>query len=92
MPVLSSIARAVCRAVRRARLSVDPWKCARRVVGKPAERAEHELDRHGQGAQRAAWRNKTTAIMTARLIDLIDTRKTHRDDKSAVHLDVHSNR
>eukprot|EP00959_Pyramimonas_sp_CCMP1952_P024986 524279-Pyramimonas_sp.AAC.1 len=54
-------------------IPVNQWKCTRRVAGKPAERAEAEREpgRHGQGAQRAEWRNKAIASMTARLIDQI---------------------
>eukprot|EP00959_Pyramimonas_sp_CCMP1952_P229625 4801081-Pyramimonas_sp.AAC.1 len=47
--------------------SPNPWRRARQVAGGPAQRAEHELDWHGQGAQRAGWRNEAIAIMTARL-------------------------
>eukprot|EP00959_Pyramimonas_sp_CCMP1952_P208764 4366692-Pyramimonas_sp.AAC.1 len=55
-----------------------------------ARRVEHELDWHGRGAQEAEWRNKTFAIMTARLIDQTDLHNTHRKHTSDVHFSVHT--
>eukprot|EP00959_Pyramimonas_sp_CCMP1952_P075576 1579851-Pyramimonas_sp.AAC.1 len=50
------------------RIPTNLWRCACNMAGKPAEPTEHILDWHGQGAQKAAWRNKTLAIMTFSLI------------------------
>eukprot|EP00959_Pyramimonas_sp_CCMP1952_P362924 7599954-Pyramimonas_sp.AAC.1 len=48
------------------------------------------LDWHGQGAQKAEWRDKTLAIMIARLIDQMDVHQTQRNHTSAVHLSIHT--
>eukprot|EP00959_Pyramimonas_sp_CCMP1952_P296458 6201807-Pyramimonas_sp.AAC.1 len=45
------------------------------------------MDWHGQGAQKAEWRNKTLAIMTARLTDQINSHKT-REIAQALHTPV----
>eukprot|EP00959_Pyramimonas_sp_CCMP1952_P022204 466883-Pyramimonas_sp.AAC.1 len=48
-----------------ARIPTNLWRCTCNIAGKPAQPTEHILDWHGQGAQKAEWRNKTLAIMTA---------------------------
>eukprot|EP00959_Pyramimonas_sp_CCMP1952_P103431 2163120-Pyramimonas_sp.AAC.1 len=48
-----------------ARIRTNLWRCACNIAGKPAEPTEHILDWYGHGAQKAGWRNKTLAIMTA---------------------------
>eukprot|EP00959_Pyramimonas_sp_CCMP1952_P368300 7714874-Pyramimonas_sp.AAC.2 len=55
-----------------ARIPTNLWRCACQTAWNPARLAERELDWYGQGAQKAKRRNKTLAIMTARLIDQID--------------------
>eukprot|EP00959_Pyramimonas_sp_CCMP1952_P166603 3482117-Pyramimonas_sp.AAC.2 len=72
-----------------ARIPTNSWRCARSIAGKPAEPTEHILDWYGQGAQKAKWRNKTLAIMTAGLIDQMDLHKAHRSHTGAVHLSIH---
>eukprot|EP00959_Pyramimonas_sp_CCMP1952_P050412 1053423-Pyramimonas_sp.AAC.1 len=58
-------------------------RCACQTAGGAAQPTEHELDWRGQGAQKAEWRNKALAIMTARLIDHMDLHKTQRNHASA---------
>eukprot|EP00959_Pyramimonas_sp_CCMP1952_P226409 4733884-Pyramimonas_sp.AAC.1 len=47
------------------RIPTNRWRCACNIAGAPAEPTEHFLDWYGQGAQKAEWRNKTLAIMSA---------------------------
>eukprot|EP00959_Pyramimonas_sp_CCMP1952_P024006 503253-Pyramimonas_sp.AAC.1 len=72
------------------RIPTNLWRCTCKAAGEPAQPSEHVLDLHGQGAQRAEWRNKTLAIMTARLIDQTDLHKTQINHTSAVHLSIHT--
>eukprot|EP00959_Pyramimonas_sp_CCMP1952_P360514 7549692-Pyramimonas_sp.AAC.1 len=73
-----------------ARIPTNLWKCACQITGEPAQRAEHGLDRYGQGASRAEWRNTTTlAIVTARLIDPIDYHQA-KISASVAHPSVHA--
>eukprot|EP00959_Pyramimonas_sp_CCMP1952_P170633 3565813-Pyramimonas_sp.AAC.1 len=72
------------------RIPTNLWRCAYNITGKPAEPAEQILDWQGQGAQKAEWRNKTLAIMTASLIDQMNFRMTQRNHTSAVHRSIHS--
>eukprot|EP00959_Pyramimonas_sp_CCMP1952_P243791 5096071-Pyramimonas_sp.AAC.1 len=65
-----------------ARIPTYSWRCTRQTAGAPAQLDEHELDRHGQGAQMAEWRNRTLAIMTAGLIDQVGLHKTKRSHAS----------
>eukprot|EP00959_Pyramimonas_sp_CCMP1952_P468830 9493883-Pyramimonas_sp.AAC.1 len=46
------------------------------------------FDWYGQGAHLAEWRNKTIAIMTARLMDQTEHHETSRQHASAVRLSV----
>eukprot|EP00959_Pyramimonas_sp_CCMP1952_P439609 9203165-Pyramimonas_sp.AAC.1 len=55
-----------------------------------AEPTEHILDWHGQGAQKAEWRNQFLAILTARLFDHMDLHQTQRKQTRAVHLSSHT--
>eukprot|EP00959_Pyramimonas_sp_CCMP1952_P266342 5568283-Pyramimonas_sp.AAC.1 len=55
-----------------ARIPINAWRCTCQAAGEPAQLTEHDLDWHGQGAQKAEWRDNTLAIMTARLIGQID--------------------
>ena len=71
------------------RIPVNLWKCNCHIAGKPALH-EHELYWYGHNAARAEWRNKTLATLTARLIDQIDKHKPPRQEKSVVHLSVHT--
>eukprot|EP00959_Pyramimonas_sp_CCMP1952_P179157 3745216-Pyramimonas_sp.AAC.1 len=48
-----------------ARIPTNLWRCACSMAGEPAQPTEQILHWHGQGAQKAEWRNKTPAIMTA---------------------------
>eukprot|EP00959_Pyramimonas_sp_CCMP1952_P229376 4796054-Pyramimonas_sp.AAC.1 len=72
------------------RTPTNLWRCTCNRSGAPADPTGHILDWHGQGAQKADWRNKTLAIMTARLIDQMHLHKTHRNHTSAVHLSIHT--
>eukprot|EP00959_Pyramimonas_sp_CCMP1952_P066133 1380733-Pyramimonas_sp.AAC.1 len=72
------------------RIPTNSWRCTCQTAGKPAQLAEHELDWHGQGAQKAEWRNETLAVMTARLIDQVELYKTQRNHASAAHLKIHT--
>eukprot|EP00959_Pyramimonas_sp_CCMP1952_P225437 4714588-Pyramimonas_sp.AAC.1 len=47
------------------RIPTDLWRCTCSIAGKLAQPTEHILDGHKQGEQKAEWRNKTLAIMTA---------------------------
>eukprot|EP00959_Pyramimonas_sp_CCMP1952_P164073 3430406-Pyramimonas_sp.AAC.1 len=69
-----------------ARIPTNLSRCTCKTAGEPA----HFLDWYGQGAQKAKWRNKTLAIMTARLIDHMNVNKTQRNHTSAVHLSIHT--
>eukprot|EP00959_Pyramimonas_sp_CCMP1952_P359667 7530990-Pyramimonas_sp.AAC.1 len=60
------------------RIPTNLWRCTCKTAGKPAQPTEHVLDWHGQGSQKAEWRNKTLAIMTARLIDQMDLHMVQR--------------
>eukprot|EP00959_Pyramimonas_sp_CCMP1952_P324148 6784159-Pyramimonas_sp.AAC.1 len=73
-----------------ARIPTNLWRCTRNIAGKPAQPTENILDWRGQGAQKAERRNKTPAIMTARLIDQMDLHKTQRNPTSAVPLSIHT--
>eukprot|EP00959_Pyramimonas_sp_CCMP1952_P131323 2745879-Pyramimonas_sp.AAC.1 len=70
------------------RIPTNLWRFTCATAGKPAQLTQHELDRYGQGAQKADWRNKTLAIMTAILIDQMDLHKAKRNHTSAVHLSI----
>eukprot|EP00959_Pyramimonas_sp_CCMP1952_P313665 6565621-Pyramimonas_sp.AAC.1 len=61
-----------------------------KTAGGPAQPTEHVLDWYRQGAQKVEWRNKTLAIMAARLIDPMDLRRTQRNHTSAAHLRIHT--
>eukprot|EP00959_Pyramimonas_sp_CCMP1952_P362235 7586443-Pyramimonas_sp.AAC.1 len=73
-----------------ARIPTSPWRYACNTAGAPAEPTEHSVDWYGQGAQKVEWRNRTLAIMTARLIDHMDSYKTQRHLTSAVHPSTHT--
>eukprot|EP00959_Pyramimonas_sp_CCMP1952_P072134 1506652-Pyramimonas_sp.AAC.1 len=73
-----------------ARIPTHLWRCTCKTAGGPARPTEHVLDWHGQGAQKAEWRNKTLAIIAARLIDHMDLHRTQRHHTSAVHLSIHT--
>eukprot|EP00959_Pyramimonas_sp_CCMP1952_P204791 4282325-Pyramimonas_sp.AAC.1 len=45
---------------------------------------------HGQGAQKAECRDKTLAIMAARLMNHMHLHKTQRNHTNAVHLSIHT--
>eukprot|EP00959_Pyramimonas_sp_CCMP1952_P222901 4659995-Pyramimonas_sp.AAC.1 len=70
------------------RIPTNLWRCTCQTSGTRAQLTDHELDRRGQGAQKAEWRNKTLAIMTTRLIDQMDLHKTQRNHASAAHLSI----
>eukprot|EP00959_Pyramimonas_sp_CCMP1952_P211362 4423646-Pyramimonas_sp.AAC.1 len=72
------------------RIPTSLWRCTCQTAVVPAPFAEHELDWHGQGAQKAERRNKTLAIMTAILIDPVELHKTNRNHTSAVHRSIHT--
>eukprot|EP00959_Pyramimonas_sp_CCMP1952_P393058 8235825-Pyramimonas_sp.AAC.1 len=48
-----------------ARIPTNLWRCKCKIAGTPAQFTAHVLDWRGQGAQKAEWRNKALAIMTA---------------------------
>eukprot|EP00959_Pyramimonas_sp_CCMP1952_P076564 1600017-Pyramimonas_sp.AAC.1 len=73
-----------------ARIPTNLLRCTCKTAGEPAQPTEHVLDWHGQGAQKAEWRNKTLAIMTARLIDQMDLHTTQRNHTSAAHPSIHT--
>eukprot|EP00959_Pyramimonas_sp_CCMP1952_P365147 7646237-Pyramimonas_sp.AAC.1 len=59
-------------------------------LGGACSTAEHALDWRGQGAQMAERRNKTIAIVAARLVDHANHHQTLRNHISAVHLSAHT--
>eukprot|EP00959_Pyramimonas_sp_CCMP1952_P071796 1499679-Pyramimonas_sp.AAC.1 len=66
-----------------ARIPINLLRCTCKTAREPAQPTEHVLDWHVQGAQKAEWRDKTPANMTARLIDHMDLHKTQRNHTSA---------
>eukprot|EP00959_Pyramimonas_sp_CCMP1952_P133195 2784650-Pyramimonas_sp.AAC.1 len=66
-------------ATTRALTPTNLRRCACRTAGGPAQLTERELDWHGQGAQKAEWRNRASAIMAARLMDQLDFHETQRN-------------
>eukprot|EP00959_Pyramimonas_sp_CCMP1952_P100877 2110212-Pyramimonas_sp.AAC.1 len=72
-----------------ARIPTKLRRCTWNTAGEPAHVPERTLDWHGQGAQEAEWRNKTLAIMTARLLGQMDLHKT-QIITSAVHRSIHA--
>eukprot|EP00959_Pyramimonas_sp_CCMP1952_P227897 4765272-Pyramimonas_sp.AAC.1 len=73
-----------------ARIPTNQMRCTCNTAGTHAQPTEHVLGRRGQCAQKAEWRNKTLAIMTARLIDQMGLHETQRNHISAVHLSIHT--